>query len=95
MDTVEFKELMPKVLLRDQLAFLENGRAFDYLTGTAIGNPLDERDQYDEALLLAMIPDDELEIRLYLPVTDYFSGKPARVYADGFAVGRWEMLERK
>lgn len=94
-DTITFKELMPRVFLRDQLAFLESGRAFDHLTGTFIGNPLGERDQYDEASLLAMVPDDELEIRLYLPVTDYFSGEPARVYANGFTVGRWEMLERE
>lgn len=95
LDTVEFEKLMPWGSLRYQLTFQESGRAFDRLTGAFIGDPLEKRDQYDEASLLTMVPDDELEVCLFLPVTDYFSGEPARVYANEFTVGRWELLEKE
>lgn len=94
-DTVGLEELMPRVFFRNQLAFLESGKAFDHLTGTAIGDPQGDLAQYDAASLMTMVPDDELEMRLYLPVIDYFNGKLARVYANGLSVGRWKLLERE
>jgi len=93
-DTVDFKGLMPFVSIGDQLAFPDDNFAFDRLTGTRIGDPSRERSQYKETSLPAMLPNDALEVRLYLPVMDYFTGEPARVYANGFLIGRWEMLER-
>jgi hypothetical protein len=95
-DTVGFEEITPDVYLRHQLRFLKSGYAHDLLTGTQIGDPLQGKlDQYDGASLLTMVPDDALEVRLYLPVADYFTGEPARVYADGFTVRRWELLGRE
>jgi len=94
-DTVRFEELVPHVYIWRQLRHLDAGYAHDLLTGTRIGNPLEEHNQYEEASLLKMVPDDELEVRLYLPVTDYFTGEPARVYANAFTVGRWQLLEEE
>ena len=93
-DTIGTENLIPYLSLRDQLKFSDDETVYDRLTGEFIGDPLAGKNQYDAYSLYKLVPDDELEVRLYLPVTDYFNGKREKVLSKGISISRWEALER-
>jgi len=94
-DTIPVENLIPYLPIRNQFVFPDDGgRVYDRLTGKFIGDRMVGFDQYEANLLHKLVPNDDLDIRLYLPVTDYFSGKRSKVFSTEIPISRWEVLEK-